>query len=222
MKKKLFVCVGMAAAISLTGCSLPFSLHKNKEKQSEEPVDDLVDASMYDDSFDDEYTDDLVNDWSESTETLVAGLGESVIISVSNPDTKEKLKVECSVDSIVRGDEAQSIVNEYNNLTEQNKIADIANPNLEFAVVSYTIKVSEGEVSENTAVGIGCSVDEIVYNGKLYSGGGSRYVETDNSYLTTEQYSIGRYIFTLPVGCVDYSVTLGKSEDFPGISVRGV
>ena len=128
-----------------------------------------------------------------------------------------------TVTGVVRGDSAQQIVDTFNTQSQDVHIASLTNQDLEFAVVSYTLDLTNATTSivNPISTAIDCKVigtdgtGDIHYNGKIYSGGATQYILTDNETVITGNSGSGRIIYTVPKGCTDYRLQFGSSgHDF--------
>lgn len=148
------------------------------------------------------------------TNNVTYSQGDSANISFRNGNMEAAVIAEITLDSIMRGESAQYIIDMYNVNNPDLAINENTNDNLEFCVVNYTIdlKATEGvpEVSTEVqcSIGGGDLTSNLVYNGITYGSFPTLY--NSNSYtVTSGESGNGQIIFMLPVGCANFSITFG-------------
>lgn len=168
------------------------------------------------------YTEDLKEE--VPLEDFVLSIGEFGKTELYNPDFKkhstqtvEVFRAEVSLDSVVRGEEALAIVEDYNQKTALKPISTTRSTELEFAVAEYTIIPEVDKFYAyyhpriaSAILGVDLS-SEIVFDGKSYQAGATRFMETDKDYFIGNAPCKGRFIFVVPLGCTDYVISLGES-----------
>ncbi|MGG7178275.1 hypothetical protein ACQPU1_11810 [Clostridium paraputrificum] len=150
------------------------------------------------------------------------GLASMLIPSIlSKNDSLETGTVKVSLDSIVRGDAAQKIVDEYNASDYGLTVASLDSSLLEYAVVEYSLTIpndfphDEFGPSPNITSSIrGNDGNGLVYDGILFSistwNFPINYIE--DPVLKPDVPTKSCFVFQIPKGCTDYTIVIGDSE----------
>ncbi len=146
------------------------------------------------------------------------------IVSKYNTVTKDYQDVKVRISSIVRGNSANKILDEYNKSAEY-EIKMNAKEDEELIVVDYEIDFMNfdmDKVGTNKDVQANICQDEnnnyILYNDKVYTSS-VRYMNGVD--FTTSKNAKGRFIATIPKGLKEYKIKMGienqKKFYFDGI-----
>lgn len=146
--------------------------------------------------------------------------GDTASISFKNGAMETAVIADITVDSIVRGEDAQYIIDMYNANNAENRINSNTNELLEFCVVNYTVDLKSAEGVPEVSTEVQCKVggsdlsDKIVYNGNTYSSFPTLY-NTNDYRISAGESGNGQIIFMLPVGCGSFSLTFGDPSIQP-------
>ena len=137
------------------------------------------------------------------------------IISKYNPNIKKSQDVKVKIDKILRGEDADIILNKYNN--KASYAVDIQKKDEEESLlVEYDIDFMDFDMAD-----IGASKDILA---KLCQDDKKEYIEyNDNIYspliecinndeFTNEKKVKGKFVTTIPKGCTDYKIKIGDGE----------
>ena len=134
------------------------------------------------------------------------------IVSKYNPNIKEYQDVKIKIDKIVRGEEADNLLEKYNKNSSY-KVDIQKKDEEELLLVEYEIDFMDFEMSKigaNKDVSVNiCENEEkayIEYNNNIYSP----LVECiNNDEFTNEKKAKGKFVTTIPKGCTDYKIKIG-------------
>lgn len=149
-------------------------------------------------------------------------VGDSCLFTFSNDYLTSPVESVLTVNKIYRGSEALAVVDSYNDNSVDVTLGELQNKDLEYAVVEYTIDLSDDQSElSNISTEIECSITgkdtedgAIHFEGKIYTGGGTLYVDTDNYKISSGTQSKGRIVFTVPIDCTEYNIKLGSEENY--------
>lgn len=151
---------------------------------------------------------------STDTQNTVYTQGETSNISFKNGEMQSAVIAEITLDSIIRGDDAQYIIDMYNAENPENSIKSSADSTLEFCVVNYTVDLKAAEGVPEVSTEVQCSIGgsdlstDLSFNGSTYNSFPTLY--NPNGYtVTSGESGNGQIIFMLPVGCNSFSITFG-------------
>lgn len=240
MKKKAIIL--FLGAICLTGCSL-FEKADNEELSSligglsgetstestgtpsevmlgegvelidETGSEDLVENTLdtEEDSPRAEITD---TEMADTPAQQVFRVNETSEISFKSETMQTPVIVKLTANNLVRGVDAQYVIDLYNADNPEQPIAMSSNPDLEFCVLNYTVDLGTTEGIQECSTEVMCkigganSADSISHEGKLYNDFPVLYNPSGDK-VSSGLIGNGQFIFMLPVGCNDFSVTLG-------------
>jgi len=204
MRKKSFLCVGIVLGMVVMAVAFIIIDPWRQREVRQSYTEDLQEEALLED--------------------FALSIGESGKTELYNPDFKkhsnqtvEVFDAEVSLDCVIRGEEALAIVTAYNQETKLRPIANLENKDLEFAIAEYTIVPEVDEFYayyhpriESEILSLDLS-SEIAFDGKSYKVSATRFIETDRDYFIGNTPCKGRFIFVIPVDCVDYVISLGES-----------
>ena len=143
--------------------------------------------------------------------------GEESVVSFKSDSMETAVIGKLTLDSVIRGEDAQYIIDMYNSDHVDQQILANSNQELEFCVANYTIDLEDTEGVPQSSTEIACQIggadaaSQIHYNNKVYDNFPTLYNPTDYTVISGESGN-GQIIFMLPVGCTSYSITFGDSD----------
>ena len=143
--------------------------------------------------------------------------GETSDVAFKSDEMSTAVVGKVTLDSVIRGADAQYIINMYNSENPEQQIQNSSNPDLEFCVVNYTIDLEATEGVSQTSTKLSCNIGgadatpKLQHNGKVYDNFPTLYNTTGCTVASGESGN-GQIIFMLPVGCTSYSITFGEQD----------
>lgn len=227
MKRKIVA--ALCAVSLLTGCSafdkdteaLTNELFGGNDTSEGTEVSSDVDSNNSEDSSADYETDTVTEDVTqapveedvEQTPLETYSVGETSNVGFNS------VICNLTVDSILRDEDAITVVSLYNSLHEDDAIADTPSEGFEYCVVEYTLdlKNTEGisKVPANVPFRVkgNCETDgAIEVGGKRYTNFGYKYYNSGDTTVSSGEVITNKIIFVIPSECETFSIELGEKE----------
>lgn len=151
----------------------------------------------------------------ESSYEAPLSLGGTGICQFYESSTSSNQQIFIRVNSIIRGDSAEEILNAYQNNNDSVSIEELPNNALEYAAVDYEVCLvdqSAGELSPLLRMNVKSATGEpLEYDNVIYTTLSSVDVSGFKSVGQGEVVAV-RSVFAIPVGCNDYVLEFGAED----------